>query len=159
MVFSFKVARHSYPTYLDSNVRYSIRSLILLNTIALVLSQCWTVSGERNLWNLRFKRRSLTTHDDHVECPIDVIIMREISVSEAKRDFTSILKRIQEGEAAIITKRGKPVGAMIDFQEYQKLRKLGAYNAVLKLSQELVDCGITATELYEQSRRELEEKA
>ena len=111
------------------------------------------------MWNLRFKRRFLTTRDDHVECPIEVITMREISVSQAKRELTSILKRIQEGEATIITRRGKPVGAMMAFQEYQKLKKLGAYNAVLKLSQELADCGITATELYEQSRRELEEKA
>jgi len=85
--------------------------------------------------------------------------MREISVSEAKRDLTALLKKVQDGEAAIITRRGKPVGAVMGFREYQKLKKLRAYDAVLQLSQELADCGITASELYEQSRRELEEKA
>ena len=83
--------------------------------------------------------------------------MREVSVSEANKDFTSILKSVQEGETAIITRRGKPVGAMMDFREFQKLRKIGAYNSLLQLSQDLSDCGMTATELYDQSRRELEE--
>lgn len=85
--------------------------------------------------------------------------MRKMSVSEAKRDFTSVLKTVQEGEATIITRRGKPVGVMMDFQEFQKLRKLAAYNSLLQLSQDLSDCGTTATELYQQSRRELEETA
>jgi len=85
--------------------------------------------------------------------------MPEISVSEAKRSFTSLLKKVQEGEVTIITRRGKPVGAVIGFREYQELRKLRAYDAVLRLSKELADCGITASELHERSRRELEEKA
>lgn len=85
--------------------------------------------------------------------------MPEISVSDAKRDFTAILRKVQEGEAAIITRRGKPVGAVIGFQEYQELKKLRAYDAVLRLSKELADCGITAGELHELSRRELGEKA
>lgn len=85
--------------------------------------------------------------------------MREMSVSDAKRDFTNVVKTVQEGEATIITKRGKPVGAMMDFQEFQKLRKLAAYNSLLQLSEDLSDCGTTATDLYQQSRRELEEAA
>jgi len=85
--------------------------------------------------------------------------MREMSVSEAKKGLTSILKSVEEGETAIITRRGKPVGAMMDFQEFQKLRKLRAYNSVVQLSQELSECGIAATELYQQSRSELEEGA
>ena len=85
--------------------------------------------------------------------------MLEVSVSEAKRDFTKVLKAVQEGEATIITKRGKPVGAMMGFDEFQKLRRLAAYNSLLQLSQDLSGCGTTATELYQQSRRELEEAA
>ena len=83
--------------------------------------------------------------------------MREMSVSEAKKGFTSILKSVEEGQTAIITRRGEPVGAMIGFEEFQNLRKLRAYKSVLDLSLELSDCGITAAELYQQSRRELEE--
>lgn len=84
--------------------------------------------------------------------------MREMSVSEAKKGFTSILKSVEEGQTAIITRRGEPVGAMIGFEEFQNLRKLRAYKSVLDLSLELSDCGITAAELYRQSRRELEEE-
>ena len=83
--------------------------------------------------------------------------MREMSVSEAKKDFTSVLKTVQQGEAAIITRRGKPVGAMMDYREFQRLRKLAAYNSLFQLSHDLSDCGITAAELYKQSRHELEE--
>ena len=85
--------------------------------------------------------------------------MRKMSVSEAKRDFTNLLRTVQEGEATIITKRGKPVGAIMEFDESQKLRRLAAYNSLLQLSQDLSGCGTTATELYQRSRRELEEAA
>ncbi len=84
--------------------------------------------------------------------------MHEVSVSDAKKGFTSLLKRVQQGEITIITRRGKPVGAMMDFQEYQKLRRLRAYSSIRQLSQDLSDCGITATELHRISRRELEEE-
>ena len=45
---------------------------------------------------------------------------------------------------------------ILAFEEYRRLRHLQAYLKMLRLSQMLPDAGVTATELYQASRRELE---
>ena len=46
--------------------------------------------------------------------------LRFYSVANAKRDFTKILKELNDGDI-IITKNGKPVAVMIDFSKYVKM--------------------------------------
>jgi len=80
-----------------------------------------------------------------------------VSIAEAKSDFSKMLKRAQEGPV-IITRRGKPDAVILPFDEYERLRRLQAYSSMVRLSRELEKVGVTATELYEASRRELEER-
>ena len=58
----------------------------------------------------------------------------------------------------IITRRGKPDAVILPFADYERLRRLRAYSTMVRLSSELKDAGVTATQLYEPSRRELEER-
>jgi len=67
-----------------------------------------------------------------------------------------MLKRAQK-EPVIITRRGKPDAVILPFAEYERLRRLWAYLSMVCLSWELEESGVTATELYEAPRRELEE--
>jgi prevent-host-death family protein len=78
-----------------------------------------------------------------------------VSISEAKRGFSELLKRARE-ELVIVTRRGEPEAVILPFEEYERLRRLRAYSSMVRLSCELKGVGVTATELYEASRKELE---
>jgi prevent-host-death family protein len=78
-----------------------------------------------------------------------------VSISEAKGGFCELLKRAQK-EPVIITRRGEPDAVILPFDKYGRLRRLRAYSSMVRLSRELEGVGVTATELHEVSRRELD---
>jgi len=78
-----------------------------------------------------------------------------VSIAEAKSNFSNMLKRARK-EPVIITRRGEPDAVILPFGEYERLRRLRAYFSMVRLSRELEEVSVTATELYEASRRELE---
>jgi len=77
-----------------------------------------------------------------------------VSIAEAKSGFSALLKRAQK-EPVIVTRRGEPDAVILPFEEYERLRRLWAYSSMVRLSRELKEIGVTATELHEVSRREL----
>ena len=79
----------------------------------------------------------------------------KVSISEAKSGFCELLKRAQK-EPVVVTRRGEPDAVILPFEEYERLRRLWAYSSMVRLSRELKEVGVTATELYEASRKELE---
>jgi prevent-host-death family protein len=81
----------------------------------------------------------------------------QISIAEAHNRLSHWLKNIDQGPITI-TRRGKPVGVIISLQEYESLRQFRAYQQMLRLSQSLRECGVTASELYQSSRDELEDR-
>jgi len=81
-----------------------------------------------------------------------------VSIAEAKSGFSAVLKRARK-ELVIVTRRGKPEVVILPFAEYERLQRLRAYSNMVRLSSELGEVGVTATELYEASRRELEERS
>jgi prevent-host-death family protein len=79
----------------------------------------------------------------------------KMSIAEAKRGFSSLIKQAHR-EPVVVTRRGQPDVVILAFEEYRRLRRLRAYLRMLRLSQVLQDAGVTATELYQVSRQELE---
>lgn len=80
----------------------------------------------------------------------------KISIAEAKRDFSTLLKRAHQ-KLVIITRRNKPEAVILLFAEYERLQRLNAYASMVRLSHELKRVGVSATELYEASQSKLEE--
>jgi len=82
-----------------------------------------------------------------------------ISVAEAHNRLSRWLKKVQD-EPITITRRGKPVGVIVSPEEYEQLRKVRAYLQMLRLSQSLNEGerGVTAEELFQASREELENR-
>lgn len=80
-----------------------------------------------------------------------------VSIAEAKSGFSKMLRQARK-EPVIVTRRGEPDAVILPFGEYERLRRLWAYSSMVRLSRELEEVGVTATELYETSRRELEER-
>ncbi len=80
-----------------------------------------------------------------------------VSAAQARGQLPELLKALKEGPVTI-TRRGEPVGVLISPEEYKRLSRVHAYLEMLRLSAELRDAGVTAKEVYEASRRELEER-
>ncbi len=78
-----------------------------------------------------------------------------VSMTKAQERFSEFLKRARK-EPVIITQRGKPEAVILSFDEYERLRRLRAYANMVHLSRELAEIGVTASELHEASREELE---
>lgn len=56
----------------------------------------------------------------------------------------------------ILTRRGRPDVVLLAYAEYLRLRRIQAYQHMLRLATQLCDTGLTASELYAASRSELE---
>ncbi len=79
----------------------------------------------------------------------------DISIAEAHNHLSSLLRQVDKGPI-LITRRGKTVGVIISPEEYENLRQVRAYLQMIHLSHALRDSGVTAAELYQTSRQELE---
>jgi prevent-host-death family protein len=80
-----------------------------------------------------------------------------ISAAEARGRLPELLRSLREGPVTI-TRRGEPVGVLLSPEEYQRLSRVRAYLDMLRLAAELRGTGLTARELVEASRQELEER-
>jgi prevent-host-death family protein len=83
----------------------------------------------------------------------------DISIAEAHNRLSHWLKQVEKGKTIRITKRGKPVGVIIDPEEYERLRQVQAYLEMLSLARVLRESNLTASELYKAGRDELEQRA
>lgn len=83
--------------------------------------------------------------------------MLKMSIAEAKSGLSDLLKQARSGPV-IVTRRGRPDAVILPYGEYERLQRLRAYTRMARLARELGEVGVTATELYEESRRELEER-
>ena len=85
------------------------------------------------------------------------MIAQKVTIVEGKRDFTSIVKKVSENaEDIVITKRGKPVVVLLSYREYKEVKRLRSYLKMLQISESLKKYQITATQIYEESRKELD---
>jgi prevent-host-death family protein len=82
----------------------------------------------------------------------------DISIAEAHNRLSHWLKQVEQGKAVRITKRGKPVGVIIDPDEYDRLRQVQAYLEMVSISRSLRESDITADDLYRAGRDELEQR-
>ena len=83
----------------------------------------------------------------------------DISIAEAHNRLSHWLKKVEQGETVRITNRGKPVGIIIDPDEYDRLRQVQAYLEMISLAHTLREINLTANELYRLGRDELEKRA
>ena len=51
---------------------------------------------------------------------------KEVTVAEAKKQLSSWLRHAEYGEAIVITRRGKPVAALVSNEDLEQLKRLRA---------------------------------
>jgi prevent-host-death family protein len=79
----------------------------------------------------------------------------QVSISEAHNRLSYWLEQIPD-RAITITRRGTPVGVLVSPEEYERLRQVQAYLEMLRLSHLLQESHLTAGELAQSSREDLE---
>lgn len=75
-----------------------------------------------------------------------------VSAAEANRNFSALLRRVQQGERVIITSRGRPVAEIAPPQQKPRAEREAALDALLARlrQQEVTSIGPwTREELYE----------
>ena len=81
--------------------------------------------------------------------------MLDVSIADAHNHLSALLKKVQKSPIRLIS-RGKPVGVLLSFEDYEHLRRAEAFSQVIELSNSLRESGVSAAELYQASRRDLE---
>ena len=82
--------------------------------------------------------------------------MLSLNVTQAKETFLDLIRKVEEQESVILEKRGKPVAALLPYEEYTALNRIKTYLTIQEISEATKDTGITARELFRESRNELE---
>lgn len=82
-----------------------------------------------------------------------------VSVAEGKKRFSGLIADALEGNREfIITKRGQPVAAIIPYDEYKYSKRLDGYKKIMDVRGDFLESGISADEIFKESRKQLEEK-
>jgi prevent-host-death family protein len=65
----------------------------------------------------------------------------EISVSEVKKNFSSVIRDVEAGSPVRLTRRGKAVAVLIPFHDYEN-KKTGFWEELMMLRQTIENEGI-----------------
>ncbi|OIQ55620.1 type II toxin-antitoxin system Phd/YefM family antitoxin [Neomoorella thermoacetica] len=82
--------------------------------------------------------------------------MLTMNVSQAKEQFLEVIRQVEDWESVVLEKKGKPVAALLPYEEYTSLCRIKNFLAMQELYAAMKDSGITAREIYQDSHRELE---
>jgi len=80
-----------------------------------------------------------------------------VPIARVKGRLSDLIRQAHR-EPVVITRRGRPDAVLLSFEEYERLRRLRAYLTMIHLSRELQDAQVTATDLHEAARQELEDR-
>jgi len=82
-----------------------------------------------------------------------------VSVAEGKKRFSSLMRdALEDNKEFIVTKRGKPVAVIIPYAEYKHSKRLESHRKILEARESFLKTGISADEVYRESKKQLEKK-
>ncbi len=80
-----------------------------------------------------------------------------VSVAEGKKGFSRLIQDALEKKGEIVvTKRGKPVAVILPYEDYQHSKRIEAYRKISKAREAFLETGISAEEVFKESRSQLE---
>jgi prevent-host-death family protein len=82
-----------------------------------------------------------------------------VSIAEGKKAFSRLVQEASEKrKEVVITKRGKPVAVLLSFDEYQKAKKFAGYLKVMAVRDLFAGKGIRASDVFSESKAQLEKR-
>ena len=82
-----------------------------------------------------------------------------ISIAEGKKGFSRLIQDTQKkrGET-VITKRGKPVAVIMPYEEYKHSKRIEGYRKIMEARGTFLKTGLTADEVFKESKKQLEKR-
>lgn len=84
--------------------------------------------------------------------------MNEVNIVEGKRDFTKIIREVEGNKEIVVTKRGRPIAIIVPYERFKSLKRLEDYVNMLEIAEGMKKKNVKAKDLYEASRKDLEER-
>ena len=82
-----------------------------------------------------------------------------VSIAEGKKGFSRLVQDALEKKAEIVvTKRGKPVAVILPYEEYQLSKRIEGYRKISRARETFLETGISADEVFKESKNQLEKK-
>jgi len=82
-----------------------------------------------------------------------------VSIAEGKKGFSRIIENTRKKkEEIIVTRRGKPVAVIVSYEEYQRSKRLDGYRKILKARESFLKTGLSADEVFKETKRQLEKR-
>jgi prevent-host-death family protein len=82
-----------------------------------------------------------------------------VSAAEGKKNFSRLVKdALEKKEEIIVTKRGKPIAVIVSYEEYQHSKRVEGYRKIMEARETFLKAGISANEVFKESRKQLEKK-
>lgn len=82
-----------------------------------------------------------------------------VSIAEGKKGFSRLIHNaVEKKEEVIVTKRGKPVAVIVPYEEYRHSKRVEGYRRIMEARAAFLKVGISAEEIYKESKKQLEEK-
>jgi prevent-host-death family protein len=82
-----------------------------------------------------------------------------VSIAEGKKGFSRLIQDSSEKkEEIVVTKRGKPVAVILPYEEYQQSKRIKGYRKISKAREAFLKTGISADEVFKESKSQLEKK-
>jgi len=84
---------------------------------------------------------------------------KQVNVAEGKKHFSRLIQEAHEKKGKfIITRRGKPVAAIVSYEEFQQSKRREGYKKIMEAREHFIKSGVSADEVYKESRKQLEKK-
>jgi prevent-host-death family protein len=82
-----------------------------------------------------------------------------VSIAEGKKEFSRLIQDAEnEKKEYIVTKRGKPVAAILPYTEYKKAKRTEAYRKIMAAREIFSDKNISVEDVIQESKKQLEKK-
>ena len=83
-----------------------------------------------------------------------------VSIAEGKKGFSRLIQDAEaKKENIVVTRRGKPVAVIVPYAEYQRVVRMEGYRKIMEARNVFLISGVTADDVYHESRKQLEENA
>ncbi|MBI4619593.1 MAG: type II toxin-antitoxin system Phd/YefM family antitoxin [Desulfobacterales bacterium] len=82
-----------------------------------------------------------------------------VSIAEGKKGFSRLIHNaVEKKEEVIVTKRGKPVAVIVPYEGYRHSKRVEGYRKIMEARAAFLKVGVSAEEIYKDSKRQLEER-
>lgn len=81
------------------------------------------------------------------------------SIAEGKRSFSRLIREaLEKKREIIVTRRGKPVAAIVSYEEYERSKKRDGYRKIMEARKAFLMADVQAEDVFRKSKRQLEKK-